>query len=504
MSRYTCFKKLSLWTDNCLMRFVMIKRIVILLALLVHVFLPGFLSPAGSAECEEKHERIFLDLVNQARKNPMAMISAIGLDPHQVLESRPELSALLNGSIEPLHPAPCLSCAANRNARQALEAYSAKESIFQEDMGERKTHSEGYISAVSGQAQGVIASRNYLSLEDAAWEVFANMLREELAPDGELVFLNPDYQEMGVGKALGSLNLKGRKLNSYVFQCSLALSAASYSEEVFLSLVNTARREPAAALEMAGLNPQEIKLLWGEAGWVLEQSLAPVARSNELEMAVPHIALDKFSEFYDDSYKLVGRDDIQAVTEKAREGKEVFFLQDAVVKCEHDTYHAAAKDIFLQLIYQEAMSSTGPRHILNPMISMTWISVDIMPGSDDCKELTFTYAGSSVSDEKRYVAGNVFAREESDYGWHDDYGLTGMRVKIVDADSGAKLNEVITGAGGFYQMKAPADKHLYVRLKDPYNDTVSFYQIGPGKKNQQAFFWTSTENPDVQELVRRF
>ena len=147
----------------------------------------------------------FLELINQARADPLAVAQSFGLEPDQILGELPELYDILTEGLPPLTLNLDLYASAAAHAGDMLEnSYYSYTSFDGRTIGERIRES-GYDPVVTGETIRLFATIDPWEPAEGAATVFRQMFRRELSANcAERNILNPEFKEVGVRLAVGS------------------------------------------------------------------------------------------------------------------------------------------------------------------------------------------------------------------------------------------------------------------------------------------------------------
>ncbi len=162
-------------------------------------------------------ERELLQLMNQARANPLAMAQNLGLDPLKTLEDLPELRDILLQGLPPLVFHNRLHESATGHCRDMIEnGYFSGQSPDGATPEDRIAEA-GYEAEVIGEIIGSLASFDYLAEKDAAFQIFVTKFKEELDPerDPERVILSGAFKDGGVCFEVSQLQVDSEEPGIY-------------------------------------------------------------------------------------------------------------------------------------------------------------------------------------------------------------------------------------------------------------------------------------------------
>lgn len=329
----------------------------------------SFCGTEGSVKENPIDESAYLEsLINQARKNPLAMAAMIGKDPEQVIRDFPEKKLMLQYGLPPVISNTKLLASAGKHTEDMfVNQYFAYCSLDERKPIDRM-QAEGYRVLFSGETLGMMGFYNLINPEDAVWALFKKMLAEELDPNRKdpWIILNPSISEVGVSVGKGTFSINGQALNVYLGVCDFGSSRSDVyaAERMLWKSINSARTNPIGyGLETAGVSFQEaISFLGKENAWKLIIGLPPLAWNSTLH----HVSRSQQVEdtediegvvFYDDDrVSFIDSYDYQAVA--AAEIRLSFYDDNPDMK----PVQAAAK-LFEQLLKTEM--GNGPEKMLN-------------------------------------------------------------------------------------------------------------------------------------------
>ena len=242
-------------------------------------------------------EKNLLDLINQARRDPLQMAASMGLDPEKILKDLPELQEILTKGLPALEFDRSLYKAASAHAEDMLaNNYYSHESldgrVMTIESGKQVT-----TPLSTGEILGFLAFNNFIVPGDAVQVIFEKMYKEELDPNSTAPrnILNPAIKEAGVALVAGVFESSGAPWNAYMAVVDFADSFDLYAIKKGLwRLINEARKSPLKALDAAGIDEAEARELLGGNDWILNQGLPPLAWNEKLETS----AVSHYSEMY--------------------------------------------------------------------------------------------------------------------------------------------------------------------------------------------------------------
>jgi uncharacterized protein YkwD len=153
-------------------------------------------------------EAELLQLINQARENPLQVAASLGIDPEQVLADFPEWHDLLTKGVHPLTFNTTLAEAAREHAADMLaHDYYSHDSLDGRTVEDR-IREAGYELLDVGESIDFRPLCNGIDEQEAANLLFKHMLKSELERDlasGERNILNPEFTEVGIAVVTGKI-----------------------------------------------------------------------------------------------------------------------------------------------------------------------------------------------------------------------------------------------------------------------------------------------------------
>ena len=169
-----------------------------------------------------------LQLINQARANPLGTAKSFGIDTAVFLEGRPELRAAFEQGLAPLTINANLVSASRAHARDMLgNNYYGKISSDGRTYKERIAAS-GYHFSYAGESLGITWFTGLIDESVAINRIFERMFRDEWESSnaGNLTILDPRMKEAGVALGEGILRNDDQEWNVYMGICDVAVPAA--------------------------------------------------------------------------------------------------------------------------------------------------------------------------------------------------------------------------------------------------------------------------------------
>ena len=168
--------------------------------------------------CPSEYETAFLDMINAARENPLAVAASMGMDPDRIILDFPEMQDILTGGLPPLDVDKNLYESARVHTEDMIE-----EGYYGYDSPDGRTYEDriretGYISVATGESLGLSGFSNFIDPAESARTIFERMFRDQLDPAGgeQWNILDPELAHAGIALGAGTLNLGGYTFNAYM------------------------------------------------------------------------------------------------------------------------------------------------------------------------------------------------------------------------------------------------------------------------------------------------
>jgi uncharacterized protein YkwD len=287
----------------------MYSRIIHITLLAVVLFFAFSVSPSLSQDVPSQYEEDLLQLINEARENPLIVATSLGMDADQVLRDLPELEDILTNGLPPLIFNENLYAAAGAHTRDMLENnYYSHISLDGRTYDDRIVES-GYYPVVTGESLGMLGFYNFIQPADAVELIFENMFRDELDParTERRNILDSDLEKAGIGFGAGTFKIDGSIYNVYLTTCDFATSVFSVIELELFDLINQAREDPLAMASSLGMDPDQILENLPELTEILTEGIPPLSFNENLYAAATAHVWDMLENCYFSYVSLDGR-----------------------------------------------------------------------------------------------------------------------------------------------------------------------------------------------------
>ena len=283
-------------------------RIIHITLLAVVLFLVFLVSPSPAQDVPSRHEEDLLQLINQARENPLIFATSLGMDAGQILHDLPELKDILTNGLSPLSFNENLYAAASAHTQDMLENnYYSHISLDGRTYDDRIVE-KGYVPTATGESLGMLAFFNFIQPAKAVELIFENMFRDELDParTERRNILASDLEETGIGFGSGAFKIDGSIYNAYLTTCDFATAPSVIEIELF-DLINQAREDPLAMASSLGMDPDQILEDIPELTEILTQGIPHLSFNKNLYAAAGAHIQDMLENGYYGHTSLDGR-----------------------------------------------------------------------------------------------------------------------------------------------------------------------------------------------------
>jgi hypothetical protein len=164
-------------------------------------------------------ESTLMILINQARMRPLDVAAALGVDTEAVRAADPGRYDRWASGMPPVAKSEPLTSAAMQHTRDmAVHSYVSHEDRLGRGWHERMAEAGYDVDAPTGERLAYKAMGAQPLLSDEIQQLFERMMFAEFtaaSSDDETV-LNPEFREVGIGLAVGSLGVDGRTETSLI------------------------------------------------------------------------------------------------------------------------------------------------------------------------------------------------------------------------------------------------------------------------------------------------
>jgi uncharacterized protein YkwD len=444
--------------------FTGMSRIVAILLFSLSLLLGSFHEGYAGKYAPSDEETVLLELINEARKDPLAMAASLGMDPEAVLRDLPELVDVLTAGLPPLnHDQRLYEAALGHTTEMVAHPYYAHASLDGRTYAER-IRETGYAPAGCGESLGMVAFQNLMAPEEAVRIIFESIFLAELDPGTTKArnILNPDWTEAGIALGSGQFTRDGSVLNAYVATLDFGKPVVDMEavERALLAVINTARKDPALALLNAGIDPIKAAEIYGKRGWDLTDPLPPLAWNERLNKTAAAHNRDMRDRNYFSTFSLDGLTPLDRVTaagyDPVHVGESLGILWVGKGAPEDAGALAMARRLYAQMLKIDADPDSGAdRNLFSPSVTEVGIGVAAIFQDGDGQPIGYAVVADFARprDERSFVVGTVYEDRNHNGLMDDDEGTPGMKIIANPGYSG--MWQTVTaqsGPMGHYQM----------------------------------------------------
>jgi len=415
----------------------------------------GFSGTTRADQSPDPIELELLDLINEARRDPLAMAASFGLDPNQVLNDLPELAEILTQGLPPLTLNVVLSGAALEHTRDMLD-----NNYYSSDSPDGTTVTDriitaGYPLSSCGETLGMLGFINFIEPGQAVGHVFENMFLDELNPERseKRNILNSEFEEIGIAFGSGLFNFGSNNSNVYIVTCDFAVDEVSVLELEVLELINQAREKPLDMVQSLGLDPNKTLEDLPELRNILMEGLPPLVFDNKLYQAATGHSKDMMEQGYFSEQSLDGATPEDRIFETGYEPEVTGEIIGSLVS----SGYLVEKEVAFQIFATKFKEELDPerkteRNILNGEFKNGSVSFDVLQFKEEGDRLG-TYGlmvvdfGKSSLPAKPCLTGVVYGDANGDGLYTMGEGISDTSVTVDGGDASFAL--VTNVAGGF-------------------------------------------------------
>ncbi|MBC8417100.1 MAG: hypothetical protein H8E10_00725 [Desulfobacterales bacterium] len=427
-----------------------------------------------------EEEASLLELINEARKDPLGMAESLGIARETVLQDLPELKAVLTEGLAPLGFNEKLYKAASGHTEDMIANIYYSHNSLDGRTYRGRIRESGYLAALCGESLGMVAFQNFMDTAEAVRTIFESIFLAELDPETteDRNILNPDITEAGIAFGGGQFTAGGSILNAYLATMDFGKPVVDTGavEQALVSMLNSARNNPSQALLSAGLDFASAAEAYGVLAWALDWSLAPLAWDETLYgTATAHNRDMRDNHYFD----IVSPDGSTPFERVVSTGYAPDFVGESLgitlgvsdVGQVYVAFDVARRLYEILLKHDVDPQSRVSRNIFNPFMSEVGIRVDTvfrnLDESDD-KSLFYVVVMDFARplDRRPFVMGTVYEDRNENGVIDEDEGIPGLKITL-NPGNGATGPEMVTESGptGRYQMRLSS---ISTRFMDLY------------------------------------
>ncbi len=427
-------------------------------------------------------EALLLERINHARSKPFETAAQYGVSPEALLVALPNPADILNGGLPLLRDNALLRTSAIGHTLDMLENDYYNMVSLDNRTPQERIAATGYLPEISGEILGVVAFKNFMPQETAMDILFENMFMKEVTADASVRrnLLNPDFAEIGIGIATGTMTIGNARYNVYLATCDFGaqlLETAQTKKMIgqLIQLINQARAWP---LDVAATMDYDVETMLNsmpESESYLFTGLPPMAVNSQLSAAARAHTVDMLTSGYFAGVSPEGQtaeDRIAATGYDAYFAGEVIFQYAAPVEAAPDDLVSAIFD----MIFRTGLDvpDTAGRIILNRKFEDIGVGLACRTAWVDEQEAmlctgTLT-AGLKLQWENPKIAGLVFVDRNNDGFYNPGEELSGAQLTISGGgvlQTGSAGQFQLPTAPGIYQISmVTADQDTLFRMVD--------------------------------------
>jgi len=415
-----------------------------------------------------EEEDKLLELINEARKDPLGMAESLGLDRDAVLRDLPGLNAVLKNGLAPLRFNDSLYRAATGHTEDMIaRIYYSHNSPDGRTYNERIRES-GYLAAVCGESLGLVAFQNFMDTAEAVRIIFESIFLAELDPETTKArnILNPDLTEAGIAFGSGQFNAGRLTLNAYpvTFDFGKPVAGAEAVDQTLISMINSARKDPGSTLLKADIDPGTAAEAYGNLAWALNWPLAPLARDEKLHGTATAHNRDMRDKLYFDTVSPDGSTPFERVESAGYApdsvGESLGTTLGVLEVSKVDGPYDVARSLYEILLKNDVdPRSDVHRNIFDPFMTEVGIGVETIykdpdPGEGEDGSIYYTVVADFARplELRPFVMGTVYEDRNGNGALDDGEGLPGLKITL--SPDGSMEQDVVTetGATGRYQI----------------------------------------------------
>lgn len=433
----------------------------------------GLSAISVAADMPSEVEQDLLNLINEARANPLEMASSLGVDPEKVLADLPELHLILKEGLPPLSfDSRLFQSASNHGLDMLAQNYYSNDSLDGRTYSDRILGS-GYPATLTGESLGVVGFNNFLGPDEAVWIIFEKIFKDELDPNKteRRNLLDPAFTNAGVGISSGTYQLNGGSWNVYMATCDFATDVINTAsvEAALLEMINKARKDPISAFAAVGIDEATARTALGDDAYLLDEGLPPLAMNEKLREAALAYEHDIAGWPDPDTISLEDPDLAERIADTGYDaisaGELVggFFNEDFVPALK------SAQSIYEAMLLEELTLTSGERNIFSSLFTEAGIvfepvvlSSDVGEDSPDGYVVVADFA--QPYEMRAFLVGNVYHDRNRNGNIDPGEGVEGIKVSlrqllsfqpVTDGDEYGEITEeaMYTGPRGSYQIR---------------------------------------------------
>ena len=459
-----------------------------------------FINFSGTAWADQSPDQIeseLLELINEARKDPLVMADSFGLDPNRVLSDLPELAEILTQGLPPLTRNEQLSDAALEHTWDMLD-----NSYYSSDSADGTTVTDriitaGYLPISSGETLGILGFINFIEPGSAMQNMFKKMFLDELNPERSKNrnILNAEFEDVGIAFESGVFNFETTSSNVYMVTCDFAKSqtittpSVGEMEQQLIELINQFRARPLEVIDSLGIDIgsaiESQPLLYT----LLTTPVSPLVPSASLQAVSRGHSKDMLANNFVDHVSSDGK----SLQDRMAAAGYIPLLSGEMIQLVAftDITHGAdaVYDILRNMIQSEITSymESGSLKLLNPDLKDLGVGLEAGPFERDAETvhvlITTVALGATEEWKPLYIVGTVYVDKNNDRLNSLGEGVFGARIRLENITEGpgtGELKETLTNSAG--GGMCPVDSGSYqVTILVPENESTEYVVFAEGE-----------------------
>lgn len=432
-------------------------------------------------------EKLFVELMHQARFDPAATALSLGIDLDILYQERPEMSFLLQQKLPALEISHKLFRAASSHSQDMLSHDYYSHQGLDGSSPQDRMFREGYDPFIVIEELGLMGFRNYVGPEQATLALFAQTFIHELQ-FGDLskpVFLNPYFKHAGIGIAKGFLRLDSFSGNAYISTLDLAAEEDVLLELMLRRKINDARLAPESALSLLSDQEESIFVAQESTDRLPKRKQSPVAMSGELTSIARFLGREFLHDHGLEEYNTGFPYDPKGF------GPDIFpeFAHKILVipVDSGSTFEDLANKSFRTLLLSELEASEESEpFIFNMDFSKSGIGAFRLEYAGH-EYLLVVVLMSGYEDGPKYLVGQVVFKSEHERDFLEEQSV---RIYLSNIDESSLNGFSVTGPGGYYQVEVSDNTHPFneMRLENAAGETMEKVRVFMHRGNQRVDF----------------
>jgi hypothetical protein len=437
--------------------FKTIKILLFSLPLVLGAYQKGYAEKFVPSEGEIS----LFELINEARKDPLAMAESLGMAREKVLHDLPQLNDVLTGGLAPLKFDEKLYEAAFGHTEEMIaNIYYSHTSLDGRTYAER-IRERGYLAAACGESLGMVAFQNFMAPAEAARIIFESIFLAELDPETteERNILNPETTEAGIVLGSGRFTAGGSTLNAYVATLDFGkpVADAEAIEHALVGMLNAARNDPGLALVTAGIDQAGAAEAYGNLRWALTWPLAPLAWNEKLHGTATAHNREMRNQRYFNTVSLDGLTPFDRVAltgyDPAYVGESLGMISAVADVEQGESAFDVARRLYERILKHDVdPESDVERNIFSPFVTEVGIGVDTacrVPGDE--QSVSYVVVADFAQpfwqrDQSFFVLGTVYEDRNNNGLIDEDEGIPGLKITVKPRYPA--ISETVTGRSG--------------------------------------------------------